>query len=351
MTATRELVLQTLHPSVLIDRSALTLPLPKQDQDWDKALNLAERLHAASPFASVLLRTSSRLEPYARDLLEERLRRERLLQAVLDTEMEFALELLSADRIPVIVLKGMDLGRRFYPERLLRPMADADLLVPEEAFTQALSLLERHGFRRVGELTPGRFRIELSRPESGGAVVELHCKLQRGETSERSRRIWDTAREGMIPGLPRSAWALDPTVLVPYLIRHAAVQHLIESPVWLNDLHLVLGSPEFLHEKRWDIATDHLIDQQTCAAGWFVLTLLASNWGTRVPDRVLRTLEQKAGRIRPALLASRRRSWFREQDRTLASVVYSRLLLRDSVLEALSYGITRERPPQSEKNS
>lgn len=346
---TRELVLKALHPSVLLGRSPLGFPIPREESFWRSALDSAERIHSAAPFAAVLLRDPE-LPEDVRKLLDDRLRRERLLQALLDTEAEVALGMLERAKIPTIVLKGMDLGRRFYPERLLRPMADADLLVPETSFAEALRALESEGFHRVGRLTPGRFRVELSRAQSGGAIVELHCRLQRGETRERTRLAWETSIEGAIPGLPASARALHPSVLVPYLIRHSAVQHLLESPVWLNDLHLVLESGAYSSSAEWALLAERLKEQGTCAAGFFVLSLLRADYGTRVPDGLIHDLSRQAGRLRTLLLsgnASKRLSsgfWFRDADRTLPLILFSRLLLRDSVAEAAIYAITRERP-------
>ena len=248
-TLIREFVLGVLRP----EGGAVAEAPSLSHREWEYAVGFAESVHSALPFLASASKASWRpgLPEGVQLLVEERLYRERLWMALLDHEVERSVGRLLDSRVPVIVLKGMDLARRFYPERSLRPMADVDLLVPQAKFSEALEILGRGGYRVAGPFPEGRFRVELCR-KGGLPQVELHSRLLAGDTETETHGLWDRSREGQLPGLPRGARVLDSSDLFTYLVRHSAVQHLMESPVWLNDLHHVVGSSGRLID--WDRA-------------------------------------------------------------------------------------------------
>lgn len=326
-------VLDRVRPSL-----QQTEPRSTHVADPDRALNYAERIHGVLPWLSRL----SQETPLSENL-DQRLRQERMRLALLDQELEAALEALLPKAIPVILLKGMELGRRYYPSRALRPMCDADLLVPEERFLEAIAALRSAGFEARGPLPAGRFRIELARGEHA-PTVELHYRLQAGEDSRFLDGIWRRSQLGAIPGLDARVRALHPEDNLVYLLRHAGVQHLLESPIWLNDLHFLLKSPEFKTQTSWDRVLEGIIERKIVVASWWILSLLSRDWETPVPVETLRWLESRCGRLARAYFSNKRSAekWFEDRSRSLVEVVVSRLLLRDSWREAFSYGIRRQ---------
>ncbi|MCM2323265.1 MAG: nucleotidyltransferase family protein [Oligoflexia bacterium] len=335
-----DFVLAALHPETLckVSSGELTLNRPsffQQNEAWDALLGYAERIHATLPLLSVISRNAwfAEVAPPIRAKIETALRRERAILALLECELEAALSVLQRAGLPCIVLKGMDLGPRYYPECIFRPMRDVDLLVPSARFEEALSLLAQNGYAQVGPLPPGRVRVELGRSPDL-PTVELHRHLQEGDTEEQTAAIWSRSRE----------MALGIEDQLAFLIRHSLVQHLLESPVWLNDLHFVIESPEFQQRASWKRLLTLIEARSSTCAAWFALSLLRSRVGTRIPQELITELRGRAGRLRTGLLEQRKKNldaWFTVAHRSPGWVISSRFLLRDNAWDAVSYAIRR----------
>jgi|GEM_PF-1946907 len=315
---------------------------------WTECLAFAETIHAVAPFCSAVLKQTwaDRIEEGSLLRLNERITRERMLLAVLDQELDEALFQLISSQVPVAVLKGADLARRYYPERALRPMADVDLFVRPDLFTEALTVLGKAGYRAVGPFPEGRFRIELARDRGGVyqcPTVEIHRQLLAGDDDAHTQRIWERTIEGAVPGLPRSARSLRPDDNLVYLIRHAAVQHAIESPVWMNDIHWLIETESGRGCIDWDQVIWRLAHERALSAGFVVFSLLGREWGTRIPEEILRQAGQRLGWVKRGLLSplARSRNLFPERGRGKGWLVRSRFLLRDGVYDAWKYGIGR----------
>lgn len=320
-------------------------PFRDDPEGWARALEYAERLQASLP----VLLSISRAEWYedAPDALrlavDERVARERMILALLDEELQRSLTAFAAARIPALILKGMDLGRRYYPERLCRPMTDVDLLVPPDSFWDSLRVLGREGYRVVGPFPTERFRVELARRE-GGPVVELHKFMLAGDTEESVLKVWERSRDRIFPDLAAPARGLAPEDQLVYLVRHAAVQHCLETPVWLNDLHYLIASEEFSSSIDWGRAVRRLADAGALSAAWLTFGLLGARWGTPIPAEARTALARRLGPLRRRVVTRMAvpERWFPIGGRTLPWVARSRFFLRDRVLDALRYGARRE---------
>ena len=91
---------------------------------------------------------------------------------------------LTARGIPVLVLKGLPLGRRLYGDPFAKSSVDVDLLVAPDAFTAAGRTLRGLGWRRTSPAyreTPARMRWRDALKAHGfvglGGAVELHRRL------------------------------------------------------------------------------------------------------------------------------------------------------------------------------
>lgn len=360
MSAESSFVLEALSPRSLTTASSTScLGAPAfagELTSWERTLQFAEEKHSLLPFLAVISRTEWKddLLPEFRSRIESLLSRERMRLALLDSELENSLGVLRQAEVPVMVLKGMDLGRRFYPGRLFRPMADVDLLVGKDDFPRALAALERDGYRpvlseRERNEAPLRPQIELSRHDDASPTIELHWSVQPSDTAESIRSVWKNSipapsgffgspdRAGSIKSSPRLMARED---LLPYLIRHCAVQHLLESPIWLLDLHFVIDQPEPLN---WNAVLKELARTRSGSAAFFVLQLLNSEWKTPVPEAVLKSLAKKAGVLRRAAFSqlSRTDIWFADRRKKLPEVILHRYLFRENLGQALAYGLQR----------
>jgi hypothetical protein len=97
--------------------------------------------------------------------------------------LEGALEHLGA-----VVLKGAVLAHAAYPDPLLRPFTDLDLLVSGDQVSHAISILATYGYQRTRpEPAPGydgRVGKALTLQHPGGVVIDLHRTLAAGNAGE-----------------------------------------------------------------------------------------------------------------------------------------------------------------------
>ncbi len=310
---------------------------------WKEAFAYAQRIHSALPFLIQIERASQKgawgksVSAEERVFLSEALHRDRMFLALLDWEMEKAGEVLARAKVPAIVLKGMDLARRFYPDRVFRPMSDIDLLVRARDFSKVVSRFESEGYQAVGRHYPGRFRIELCRDE-GRPVVELHSFLLKGDDADSMKGIWKRAKEPENNPFPGTLVLGDEDHLF-YLGAHAAVQHLIESPIWLNDIHFVLqnGEPD------WDKLLKKIEQRRSHTAFWFLFTVLKA-WGHTAPDDVIErlTAEVASGRRAALSVLAPQERLFPYAGRGWTWMLSGRFLLKDSALSAVRYAIERQ---------
>ncbi len=341
----KSFVLQYLRPLPVADTSAaapkLSLPPPELDSPdfWRAAHHYAETLHAALPFMVRLQRSSwlTQVPSSVQEFFEKELSRERIRLALLDTEGTLAIQTLENAKIPTLILKGMDVARRYYPERILRPMTDIDLLVPVDRYAQAIGALNQQGFRTVGQIYPGRFRVELAR-SSFHPVIEIHTQLLKTDTPQSISQLWIQSELAGFSDLSPSVRVLNEMDCLSYLVRHAAVQHLIESPIWLNDVHYLIQSRIRNHRPvAWDSFVQEMNHYQARSAGWFMLNLLKKEWNTSVPSNVLAALQPKAHTFRYRFLSqqSQLERWFPVSPRTWGWVFKARYYLKDSFVNAM----------------
>ena len=124
-----------------------------------------------------------------------------MILEILDHELAISTKVLREAKIPVILLKGMDLGRRYYSERLFRPMTNVDLLVPSDKYKDALLALGRVGYRAEGEASADQIRIELAR-RSGGPAVAVHRALLAEDDGELTEDLWRRSKENKVSEFP-----------------------------------------------------------------------------------------------------------------------------------------------------
>lgn len=302
---------------------------------WAAALDYSRSLHATLPFLLTLDSCSwnGELPASTQEKFESELRRGRMVQALLDHELSLALGILKRERVDVLLLKGAELGRRYYSERLRRPMTDIDLLVRDADFARTLSLFIAQGFRAVGRDYPGRFRTELSR--DGNPVVEVHARLLAGETASEVEGYWRRSESVVFPDLDCPVRVLEATDNLSYLIRHAGVQHIVESPLWLLDVRQLIQK-ETIDWSRFLARAERF---RFSSAAWFVLTLSRAE----VPAFVLTELEERVSGLRRALLRRLSRGLFPLVPRSRLWTFAGRFLLRDGAGQALAYFLERHR--------
>ena len=179
---------------------------------WDRVLELASWQKLSGLFYRHLKSPSyAGLVPQeALWRLKEQYLRNTARQLYYQTELGRIVAALADDEIPVIVLKGAALIQDVYRGPGLRPMADLDLLVPNELVHRAQALVSGLGYRPGGspadhEDTEANHRhlpvlIGVSKP----VVVEIHRHIVRLDSPLHFdiSGFWSRAEEVTIEGCP-----------------------------------------------------------------------------------------------------------------------------------------------------
>ncbi len=178
-------------------------------------------------------------------------RNQRLLAAVAGLARAMREELGTG----VMLLKGAALATCVYPDAGLRPMDDADLLVPPAAVPGALALLERRGWKPVGgwadtgrplAAMPAR-RRRFSHAQNfvaegnHGLGVDLHWRAlnEAGVGPESNESLWPRALPVTLPdGTP--VLAPDPTDLLVHVCLHGLRASAVPPVRWAADATLLL---------------------------------------------------------------------------------------------------------------
>ncbi len=117
-------------------------------------------------------------------------------------------DVLEAAGIPSRVLKGVAVAQIDYPDPSMRTMADADLLVPVEAFEEASAAIQRAGHRLMLPAPHGWWQIHHAATfVVDGTEVDLHHRLlPRGAGHAAGRLgLFDDPDPILIAGRPASA--------------------------------------------------------------------------------------------------------------------------------------------------
>lgn len=153
---------------------------------------------------------------------------------------------IAAAGVPVMALKGLDLGTRLYGDPGARPMGDIDILVQPAHVSLMAEALRTQGFRPSQAAQQPAHHLTFHPPRRGELPVELHWAL--GADDGRAGRpsllegIWDDALVLDVTGVRLSV--MHGRRLLPYLCAHLE-NHLFETPL----THI------------WDIA--ELLEQET----------------------------------------------------------------------------------------
>jgi hypothetical protein len=119
-----------------------------------------------------------------------RLQRQLDAEAIRAVQLEGELIRLAPvlEHLGAVVLKGPVLAHAAYPDPLLRPFTDLDVLVPGDRVAHAISVFATYGYERTQpEPVPGydaRVGKAVTLRHPGGVVVDLHRTLAAGNAGE-----------------------------------------------------------------------------------------------------------------------------------------------------------------------
>jgi Uncharacterised nucleotidyltransferase len=159
-------------------------PLPRDG--WDEHLDAVMAQGLAGLFSACAAAGMVDIDADMATRLQRQLDAEAVRAVQLEGELlrlESALEHLGA-----VVLKGAVLAHAAYPDPLLRPFTDLDLLVSGDQVSHAISILATYGYQRTRpEPAPGydsHVGKALTLRHAGGVVIDLHRTLAAGNAGE-----------------------------------------------------------------------------------------------------------------------------------------------------------------------
>jgi Uncharacterised nucleotidyltransferase len=178
-----------------------------------------------------------------------RLQRQLDAEAVRAVQIEGELLRLgpALEHLGAVVLKGAVLAHAAYPDPLLRPFTDIDLLVPGDGINHAIAVLTTYGYQRTRpEPAPGydaRVGKAVTLQHPGGVVIDLHRTLAAGNAGEGIDVTEILAGRRQVPigshTIPGPTWEAH---LVECAL-HAVVGDGLTRPLSLRDIAEVVHHP------------------------------------------------------------------------------------------------------------
>ena len=237
-------------------RSYVTGTLPESPRlpDAERFLALA-RWHQLTPLlCSLLHRELAPDEPLAvalrRDAYRSVARQQRLLSMAAPL-----IDALESEHVPIIALKGLVLGARYYADPADRPMRDVDLLVRREHVETVLHAAADLGLERFEDRHSLAFDLRFGSAlvltptpaDDSRPSLDIHWALfDEGQfasgTAPSLDRVWERAERVDIAGMSLLGLASEDMLL--HLAAHLAVHHAFGGLLWYCDVALLLRHPD-----------------------------------------------------------------------------------------------------------
>jgi hypothetical protein len=171
-------------------------------------------------------------------------------------ELDRILTRLRESGTAAMLLKGVSLVNKIYPDPALRPMTDIDLMVHSDDLSKVTKIFRQLGFKEQ----KSTYHIVFSGASPGNLVVEIHWNIMNSNLTTPSSEeewIWNDA---VFHG---NAYRLRLEKEFLYLAGHISIQHQTPVPrlIWLYDLHLFI-------EKYKDTLDWDFLSQNARLLGW-----------------------------------------------------------------------------------
>jgi putative nucleotidyltransferase-like protein len=281
-----------------------TMPVWAPPPDAQQFFGLARRHQLTPLLGSLLRRELAPDEPLAvalrRDAYRSVARHQRLVSMAAPL-----IKALESAHVPVIALKGLVLGARYYADPADRPMRDVDLLVRREHVETVLHAAADLGLHRFDDRHSLAFDLRFgsalvltptpaddSRPSIDihwGLFVDGTVGTEPGPSLD---RIWERAAPLDIAGM--RLLALDPDDMLLHLAAHLAIHHAFGGLLWYCDLALMLRDPATGLD--WNAIIARAEGLRLRGVLSLVLDAVCELFGVGVPVEVTRWLRPRAPR-------------------------------------------------------
>ncbi|MCD4738002.1 MAG: nucleotidyltransferase family protein [Anaerolineae bacterium] len=293
------------------------------------------------------------LSPTLQQAVKEARYRLTAREVLLKQQLKQLSEIVVRQEIPVVVVKGPVIAE-FYPETILRPYSDLDLLVPEQDVTELITALQQEEYH--AELGGGRStHLPPLYPSTAGFRVEIHTALDaHGADSLFTFERW---AESSAP------WRAFPSMRIPDPLEHLLylTYHLIERHQFAGG-GLALADFKFL-TAGWGIYEWQTLQERAMSLGMLrsvglALRLVAWFWPATdltealtyfpfPPDKVLavsqRMLLGYQSKLLPSVWRDLEGTGYKDWIRYLKKILFGepQQAQRMSFMEKLHFGLHR----------
>ncbi|MBN23277.1 MAG: hypothetical protein CL678_18475 [Bdellovibrionaceae bacterium] len=287
-------------------------------QNNKKQLNYYLKIHQVEYLWSTLSYTVDEEFESIRSLSRMKWAKQTALKLVVE-------ELFLISEIDFEWIKGIQLAEEVYPDPLIRPMGDLDLLVSKKHWFKAIDVLVRTGFSRSETQWKNRLRLELSHPHWG--LIDLHGELYPGH------------RGSFRMNYPISG--LEDRLL--YLFIHSCHQHALEKVIWINDFYYFLL--KYQNQIDFDKFFLKVKENKLISSVYFVLSILKEQKGFIPSEEFENKIDKEVSFFKRNLLNFFKKDFFWMNSKFSGKIkrFFVRVILRDSIYDFFSYLINREK--------
>lgn len=273
-------------------------PLPPSPApDWRGVLP-ALQMHGVLPLLYARLRNTTQwreLTPGTQAALTDTFRFNAIRTFLLDEELARISGTLAANRIPVMLLKGLATARLVFQNPAERLVNDMDLLVPTAHSGRALEALGHLGYQQQGlailSRWQRRYRSEVALIGRERLLVELHWSLVESPYHIDRIDMVEVWRSSRPADNLANAWLPDLATLLIHGAAHLALHHSRQLRlIWLVDLDRLARCPQL----DWDQVLQRTQRWQLGLAVKVALEVVNRWLETPVPEQVDSSLSSLA---------------------------------------------------------
>jgi hypothetical protein len=194
---------------------------------------------------------------------------------------------LEAANVATLVLKGAALSARYYGDPGLRPMNDADVLVPRARVGDVLPLAGRLGLTPEARVDEGfvRLRHGVSLRDAAGNTLDLHWAIHEDDCRPGAdAHAWETAVPVEVAGV--STRILAPAPLLLHACAHGAKWATDPGLRWIADAMVIIRGGDVV----WEDVVREAADRRFVVRIRSCLAYLRAALGAPVPGEVMARL-------------------------------------------------------------
>jgi hypothetical protein len=237
-----------------------------------------------------------------REALRRRTRTAAALESVRQREIVTAIDRLASEGVHPILVKGTPLAYSVYNVPSSRPRSDTDFFIRRDEVDAVRRVMRALGYTEPllcdGELLFCQFQVQRQDARRVTHVFDVHWKISTQSVfAELLTHDELSACATPVPALGPHARAAGPLHALLIACIHPVMHHRnIERLLWIYDIHLLAGR---LSDAEFDQFASLASSKAVAAAAGHGLALARTRLGTRIPDRVIATLDEM-GRAEPS---------------------------------------------------